>query len=56
VVYHAYRALSLELLAHNRRDFARLIVASGDHQRRFTVLECVEVLFDRFFAQSYAPE
>jgi hypothetical protein len=42
------------LLAHNRRDFARLVMARGNHERRFAGPECLEVLLDSSFVQFYA--
>jgi hypothetical protein len=50
----AYRALSLELLADNRGDFACLVMFGRYHYRRFTGPERLEVLLDRSFPQFYA--
>jgi hypothetical protein len=53
VILRAYRTFSLELLAHNRGDFARLLMARRNHKRRFAGPACLEVLLDRSFAQLY---
>jgi hypothetical protein len=42
VILGAYRALSLKFVAPYGNDFARLLVASGNHQRRFAVRERLE--------------
>jgi hypothetical protein len=49
VILGAYRALGLELLTHNRCDFARLLMARRNHKGRFTGPERPEVLLDRYF-------
>jgi hypothetical protein len=53
VILRPYRAFSLEALAHNRGDFARLIMARGNHERRFPGPPRLEVLLDRSFSQFY---
>jgi hypothetical protein len=35
VILDAYHPFDLELLAHNRGDFARLLMADRNHERRF---------------------
>ena len=52
VILGAYRAPGLELLAHNRCDFARLLMARRNQKRRFAGPERLEVLLDRSFPQS----
>jgi len=49
VILRAYRAFSLESLAHNRRDLACLLVARTDHKRCFAGPKRLEVLLDRSF-------
>jgi hypothetical protein len=51
VILCAYRAFSLELLSHDRGDFARFLVARTNHERRFTGLKSREMLFDGSFPQ-----
>jgi hypothetical protein len=53
VILSAYRALGLELPAHNRCDFACLLVARRNHKRRFTGPECLEVLVDCSFPKYF---
>jgi hypothetical protein len=43
----------LQLLPHNRGDFARLLMTKGNHERRFTGPERLEVLLDGSFPQFY---
>jgi hypothetical protein len=53
VILSAYRALGFELLAHNRCDFARLLMARRNHKRRFTGPERLEALLDRSFPKCF---
>jgi uncharacterized Ntn-hydrolase superfamily protein len=41
-------------MAHDRGDFARLLMARGNHERRFTGPACLEVLLDRSLPQFHA--
>jgi hypothetical protein len=54
MILRAYRTLSLQLLAHNRGDFARLLMAKGNHKRRFAGSPRFEMLLDRPFPQFHA--
>ena len=51
VILRAYCAFRLEFLAYNCGDFARLLMARGNHERRFAGSESTEVLHDRSFPQ-----
>ena len=53
MILSAYRALGLELLAHNRCDFARLLMARRNQKRRFAGPERLEVLLDRSFPKCF---
>jgi hypothetical protein len=50
VILRAYRTFSLELLAHDRGDFARFLMARGNHKRRFAGSERLEALLGPFVA------
>jgi hypothetical protein len=44
VILRAYCAFRLEFLANNRSDFARFLMTRGNHERRFTGPECLQML------------
>jgi hypothetical protein len=53
VILGAYRALGLELPAHNGCHFARLLMARRNHKGRFAGSDCLEVLLDCFFPKYF---